>query len=461
MTDTGYAYATGAVAVLLLAVQVARRRFDPFEPVWLFLVGYVHLYVIQPLSLREWALGVRGLDVVTEANRRALWALLWMLAVYYAGPGRWIATRVLPRPPSAWSGLAVAVLSPLLVAWGFFCALGVIMAGWGGDGVELSAEESLFRTFPFVMMVAGIVLVVTGRRAGRSSPVALACGLGVAAAYVAIWMFNGKRSHTLIGLLSTVCAFYVTRGRRPSWPVLATTAFAGASVVALSIGWRNNPNYERTPRGFVQYLGDFQVVSILKSLNVEDDEEAHNPKVVKSYETVEYGGYLLMLDTVPELAEYDHGANYIRVFSTFIPRIVWADKPIYGRDKWIAAWRAGSEFKRAEDFAGPAIGILGAAHLNGGAVGTLAVMTAVGLMLRAAYEFFLRYADLPWTQAWWSLTYYNAWMMVVTDDPMVWFYYNWGVTCLPPLALLWAVNKVAGASRPADSATPGRALAAA
>ena len=38
------------------------------------------------------------------------------------------------------------------------------------------------------------------------------------------------------------------------------------------------------------------------------------------------------------------------------------------------------------------------------------------------------YADVPWVQFWWAITYYNAWFMVVNDDPMVWFYYNWGFT---------------------------------
>ena len=88
-----------------------------------------------------------------------------------------------------------------------------------------------------------------------------------------------------------------------------------------------------------------------------------------TYETEEYGGFLLMMDTVPEKSDYDYGENYLRVFSTFIPRIIWPTKPLYGREQWINAWIAGSEMKRDEDFTGPAIGLLGATQLNGGAVG--------------------------------------------------------------------------------------------
>ena len=66
--------------------------------------------------------------------------------------------------------------------------------------------------------------------------------------YVLIWMFNGKRSHSLIGVLTGVCAFYVPRFRRPSKPVLGVTALAGVLAVSLAIGWRGNQDYEHSLR---------------------------------------------------------------------------------------------------------------------------------------------------------------------------------------------------------------------
>ena len=36
--------------------------------------------------------------------------------------------------------------------------------------------------------------------------------------------------------------------------------------------------------------------------------------------------------------------------------------------------------------------------------------------------------------------------MTVNDDPFVWFYYIYGHTTLPPLALLWFCNKFGGDS---------------
>jgi hypothetical protein len=434
MEELYYVYATAGIVVLYFLGQVATRRFDPFAPTWLFLVGYVQIYIIQAISYHDWAISVRGKDLVAAANWRATWSLLWFLAVYHLGIGGRIVPA-LPRPPRSWSPLFVGLLGPPLIVWGLFCS-GMLLQT-SDDGMNtISAEESLFRSFPFVLMVAAILLVVTGRRIDAPRPGFQAAGLLCAAAYVLIWMFNGKRSHSLIAVLATVCAIYVSRQRRPSWPVLFSTAFAGALVVAIAIGWRNDRDHARSLAGFANFLGEFKVSSILESLNVADGEDAP-----ESYETAEYGGFLLMMDTVPEKSGYDYGANYIRVVSTFIPRLVWANKPLYGRSAWIGAWIAGSELEREEDFAGPAIGILGATQLNGGVIGTLIVVGGIALLLRTAYDYFRRYADLPWIQFWWSITYYNAWFMVVGDDPLVWFYYNWGISAFPVVVLAWWANR--------------------
>ena len=74
------------------------------------------------------------------------------------------------------------------------------------------------------------------------------------------------------------------------------------------------------------------------------------------------------------------------------------------------------------------------------------------LLLRTAYEYYRLHATCPWVQAWWALTYYNAWLMTVNDDPFVWFYYIYGHTTVPPMAFLWLYNRLA-----ATRAEPGAA----
>jgi len=435
MEELVYVYATGGLILLFFVVQVARRRFDAFAPVWLFLVGYGQVYVVQAITYHDWAIGARGKELVAAANFRALWAIAWFLLVYMLGIGRKAAVT-LPAPPKHWPPLLVGLISPPLILWGIYCS-GLFISGGIQSTEDLSGEELLLLSFPFVMIVAAVMLIVTGRTADGRHPYFLIAGLLTGAAYVLIWMYNGKRSHSLIGILATVCAFYLSRLKRPSWPVLISTAVAGSLVVAVALGWRETREYERSFAGFANYIGDFKLDKVLVSLNLKDDDGADET----TYETAEYGGFLLMMDTVPAKSDYDYGESYLRVFSTFVPRIIWPGKPLYGRRQWVNAWIEGSEMERTEEFTGPAIGILGATQLNGGSISTLIVLACAALMLRTGYEYLRLYPGVPWVQFCWAITYYNAWFMVVNDDPMIWFYYNWGFSTMPIVVLLWFVSK--------------------
>lgn len=432
------AYGTAAVIILVFLAHLVSRRFDPFAPVWMFLVGYVQVYVFQAINYHDWAMEARGPQIVMTANLRALWALVWFMVVYHCGLSKQIA-KVMPKPPTRWSVGMVCAMVPVLVAWG---AVGAGLLLRGGSG-EVTPEGALLASFPFVMMVAAVLLIVTGRSGGNNRPMFTVLGILIGAFYVMIWMFNGKRSHSLMGVLVTVCIFYITKLRRPSWPVLISTAFAGALAVSIAIGWRFERQHGRDASEFLSFLADFDFATILRNMNIEGDDDSGR---AVSHETEEIGGFLLMLTAVPAMSEYDYGASYLRIFSTFIPRIIWKSKPYFGREQWVNAWIAGSQYKRDSTFTGPAIGIHGATQLNGGAWATLIVFACVAIFLRTCYDYFQRFADVPWIQAWWAVFFFNAWFMVVNDDPLVWFYYNWGFTAMPFLGLLWIVNKMGGAN---------------
>ena len=63
MDDQYFVFATAGIILVYFLVNVVVRKFDPFAPVWLFLVGYVQVYIIQAVSYREWALRVRGQEL--------------------------------------------------------------------------------------------------------------------------------------------------------------------------------------------------------------------------------------------------------------------------------------------------------------------------------------------------------------------------------------------------------------
>lgn len=437
--DQLYVYITAAVIAGLILARVFRADFDAFEPIWLFLLGYLQVYVVQAISYREYALRIRGEDLVTAGNLRALWALGWFLAVYYSGLGKWIA-RVAPAPPTAWSTPMALGLAPVLCLWGLVCS-GVILKGGMEQNISMSEHENLLLQFPVLMLVSGVLLIVTGNRRDRPMPAAVFAGLAICSLYSLIWILNGKRSHALFGILAGTAALFISKRKKPPLAVLAVVAVAGALSVALALNWRSNYRYERNLSGFAQYLADFDPSKVLESLNMKDREDDDGSPEKSSRETEEYCGFLLMLDTVPNKSEYDYGSSYLRIVTTFIPRLIWEDKPYFGREQWVSAWIAGSEFHRDEHFTGPAVSILGATQLNGGAIATLVVLFVIAVMISSAYHYQKRYPESTWCKFFWPLTYFNAWLMTVNDDPFVWFYYMYGFGVFPSVVFLWIYNK--------------------
>ena len=267
----------------------------------------------------------------------------------------------------------VGRISPPLILWGLFCAGVLIARRRSGRGVHSSGPEGFAVSIIPVRDDGGGGVAHRDGPDDQFAPAACSCRrvYWSRLRYVLIWMFNGKRSHSLIGVLATVCAFYISRLKRPSWPVL----IAPRSRVRWS--WRS-PSAGGTIAITSDRSRDSSTISaISRSQRFSRASTSRRTRMradAKTYETVEYGGFLLLMDTVPAKSDYDYGENYLRVVSTFIPRVLWPGKPLYGRSQWVNAWIAGSELERDEDFTGPAIGILGAAQLNGGAIGTLIVL---------------------------------------------------------------------------------------
>lgn len=437
MNELTWVYGTlGLIAVTFLT-KVIRRRFDPFDPMWLFFAGYFQVYVIQALSYHDWAVERHGHELVDAANLRAFWALGWFIAVYHLPIGPALA-RISPSAPRSWSIPAVLALTPILI---FFGLVAAIVTRNLADGAQ-DYESSIFHQFHFAMLVGAVLLIVSGRYGPVVNRPLYPIGLATGGIYLLLWLFNGKRSHTLLCVLSCICAIYTSKQRRPGFLALAVTAVLGVLTVTVAIGWRGNMRYERNFSGFAQYIIEFDPENMLANLNLKEEDEGETRPELMSKETEEYGGFLVMMAAVPALSSYDYGQSYLRVFSTYIPRFLWPTKPYYGRAEWVSAWIAGSEFERDETFTGPAISILGATQLNGGAVATLVVLAVLAIALRWAYSYFLLYASTPWAQFWWSMSFWVAWLMVVNDDPMVWYYYIYGYTILPEVILLWVWNRL-------------------
>ena len=83
--------------------------------------------------------------------------------------------------------------------------------------------------------------------------------------YAAIWMLNGKRSPPLFGVLATICAFYVSKGQRPSKPVLAATALVGRDGRLARDRLAETRNYDHSLSGFLDYVSHFDDSTVLST----------------------------------------------------------------------------------------------------------------------------------------------------------------------------------------------------
>ena len=222
MDDQLIVLATTAVLVIYFLAHVASRKFDPFRP-GLAVSSRVCSGLRDPGTFLS-RMGSGGSRQGSGTGCQSPSPLGAFVVPCLLPPGSRPGHR---RRAAA----AAAPVEPALDrrACTTACDLGPLLRrhddpGGGLEAEPTSPEEALLRSFPFVMMVAAIMLIVTGRSLSVSRPRFLPAGITVAVAYAAIWMFNGKRSHSLIGVLSTVCAFYITRMKRPSWPVLGGNA---------------------------------------------------------------------------------------------------------------------------------------------------------------------------------------------------------------------------------------------
>ena len=231
------------------AFQVLTEAVRPFRADLALLRGlHARIYVVQAISYHDWAVeGPRRGAGLLDGQLPGVLGPGVVPAGLSLGPGKAAGSaKVLPKAADAWSVAPVNLLCPLSDARsGASCCAGSILRGSTPRTGPTSAEAALFMSFPLFLLVAGVLLIVTGRQPDKPRPAYTAAGVAIAASYMLIWMFNGKRSHSLIAVLAGVCSFYIPRFRRPSFPVLIMTAVMGLMAVGIAIGWR----YHSSRRG--------------------------------------------------------------------------------------------------------------------------------------------------------------------------------------------------------------------
>jgi hypothetical protein len=401
-----------AIAVVLaapLAVRIIRRRFDPFEPIVLFILAYGVMFVARPLSM------ITSHDLTYDGPRGSTdvsSTFIEMLVIALIGAVAFVGGYETPlgvHLANPWRGLgditAPAVLRAAFLIGAFGIAsilLFLYSAGFSGLALmfrgrtaELSSEieRTTFYLWysSFLLIPATLLLLAIGLERRRKALLFTAIALG------AIFLFRtvplGDRI-AILPLLGGLFAFYyLRRAARPSALVLAAlalVALVGSSFLSDLRG--------RGTRG--ESIADTIVRStqpqrVLSPLHSGPDSEMAAVLAAA-------------LSQIPEKMDFTYGRTIFGdLVSRPVPRALWSDKPVPPREKLIASlWPV----ERRQGGINPEFSVLLYFFWDFGIPGVIAGLLAFGIVSRALFTYFSNNRHAPAVQVLYSLA---IWFIVI------------------------------------------------
>lgn len=378
--------ATAALALVPLVVALKDGAVDPFEPIHLFAVSFLVIFVLRPVADLRHDGGIPswlGWDVrpgyASALAVGALGATGFYLG-YYRRAARRVAAR-LPLPPQKLDDAVVTgyVLTAVLACGAL---LGIFVAARGADAVlslfdgrstsrlaAVTNASGYLYTAPLWLTSLGILLVAVAPR-GRRTP--LVFGLALVVASQASNIAGGNRSWVLPAALALVALFYLRRGTRPSTRTLlllaAVVFFVGITV----------------PREHRVGDDDMSLASVTRT--VLSDPGAAVAEFVDGPDTGMVDNLAVELIHVPGRVGYQYGATYANALAKPVPRDLWPSKPYAADD--VLMQQIWPEF--AERHVGFSFSFFGEPYLNFGFPGVFLVAALFGVAARTLWEWYRR-----------------------------------------------------------------------
>jgi hypothetical protein len=370
----------GLVLLLPIVWRVVRRRFDPFEPIVLFVAAYGVVFVVRPAAmLVDGELSFAGVDLSPTLALMALLALVGA-AGFVSGYELGLASRLadrLPAPREIPTTTAVAGAAVL----GAVAGLAVVTLGarFGYDFLisdRSSQVAEASSTSPYVwyasrLVVPAALLLTALVVRERSKWLALGSGLACAASLL-LTVPVGSRIFLLPFLGGVVVFLYAYHRKRPSLPVIAALVLA-AFVVAYAAVIVREP--ERRAHAGSEFARLVKHPAEVFNLVLHRGDAEMAPVLAGA------------LTAVPDRLGYRYGGATIgEVFVRPIPRKLWQGKPTPPGEQVVeTVW---------PDLAGslhPAFSPLLPLYWDFGIVGVFAGMAVFGIACRTLYEWFLRH----------------------------------------------------------------------
>lgn len=376
-----------ALAIVPFVGAVMTKRFDVFEPIYLFSVSFVVLFVVRPffdLSAPDGLSNFLGRSVedgYTEALLIGMLGCIGMYVGYYSALGR-RAHYHFPRLSETWradilffgTGLLLgtaAVLTFLMIRQ--LGGLSEFMSFASGRSQQradfVTSSSGYVYTAPLWLSSVGMLLAALSK--SLLSLLGMV-GLSLIALSQITSLAAGNRSWFIPAVMALIILAYLRRSARPSIP---TILWSGGLAFLLLV---------TLPRNF-RYVTS-RDVSLLSAIS----DTVTRPLVAlgsffKSLDTAMIN--LLALETalVPSETGYQYGRTYIGDLARPIPRAFWPGKPGSGDEEIMKL--------TVPDFYAQGVHLYGSIfaepYFNFGYLGVIVFAILFGIYWRILYEWFL------------------------------------------------------------------------
>ncbi len=398
----------GGVLLLPVVWRVAARRFDPFEPVFFFVLAWGAMFVIRPAAmLVNGDFTSYGIDISGTLPRAMLLGLIGgvgFLLGYELRAGGTLARR-LPAPRRLETRLGVtsaAVMTglaflALIALFRSFSDFDVLLGGRNAElGRLLHGSSTYLWNASALVVPAALVLVALALRE-RSLPVALGAVSVLGLALYRTVPIGSRLA--LLPLLGGLFVFvYLRRGTRPGLALLLVGLIA-ALVASWALLFYRDPESRSGLRPALESLVQQPGRPFRPLVRGQDAEMA--PLLAGA------------LHAVPRRLGYRYGGATMGDFLTRpIPRQLWSGKPQPPSERIVAAVWPGSA-----RFLNPAFPPVVFFYWDFWIPGVIIGMAVFGIASRLLYEWFMRFRTEPTAQLVFAV---GVWFAVIgaRNDPV-------------------------------------------
>jgi hypothetical protein len=386
---------------------------------------------------------LRGKDI-SEGFTGALYvALIGVLALYFgyfSGVSRVLVRGIRPLP-SQWHHDTAIAYSIVLIVLGL-ALYAIYVQQSGGLSVQLQqlqgrstgdqeladSSSAYFYFGLFLFIPAFVLLFVAGMEQRVAVPL---IGAGILVCILLIFTVpRGDRLWMMLVMGPAIVLPYVRVRRRPS---LALCLLALVFAFFIGITFLRNVRVQETRTQPVQD----------ELLTVVTDPVSTWKQFTLGPDTEMFAVLAAMVQVVPSELPYHHGVTLTSMFSHWIPRGLWANKPIHAdavlfRYLFPDVW--------AVTKAGTAPSIFGGFYVDSGYIGLIIGGLCAGVLFRCLYDYFRAHDGVIGVQVFFATALPNV-IVLLRGNPTDTFARAWYVL-LPLLVGIWLANRHSSVQSP-------------